>query len=130
MSQENVEIVQRYIHAGNRGDVDAMEAVLTPDFELDFSRASGPYRGVYQLDNWRQLLGDFAEAFESIRTEPDEFIDAGERVVVPHTHYFRGRDGIETRARDTWVTIRDGAIARICLYPERREALEAAGLEE
>jgi ketosteroid isomerase-like protein len=51
--------------------------------------------------------------------------------VVPHTHYFQGRDGIEVHARNTWlVTLRDGAIVLIRLYRERDEALEAAGLRD
>ncbi|MGH2993107.1 MAG: hypothetical protein ACRDL1_06185 [Solirubrobacterales bacterium] len=55
----------------------------------------------------------------------------GDHVVVPHTTHIRGRDGIEAQARTTsLVTIRDGKIERICLYQERQEALEAAGLSE
>ena len=77
------------------------------------------------------MAAEFYETFESVRTEPDEFIDAGDQVIVPHTHYMRGRDGIETRARDTWLcTVRDDTIIRLCLYPQLQEALEAAGLKE
>ena len=50
---------------------------------------------------------------------------------MPFTNLARGRDGIEVQARGIWVwTIRDGSIVRVCLYQERHEALEAAGLEE
>jgi ketosteroid isomerase-like protein len=120
MSQENVEIVRGFV-----------DSAMAPDAEVDFSRALGPYRGVYRLDEWRRLIDDFTETFEFVRTEPHEFIDADDHVVVPHTHYFRGRDGIETHARDTWVcTVRDGTIVRLCLYPELQEALKAAGLSE
>jgi hypothetical protein len=42
-----------------------------------------------------------------------------------------GRNGVEVEARVTWTwTIRDGVVVRLCLYQERHEALEAAGLEE
>ena len=52
-------------------------------------------------------------------------------MIVPQTGYTWGRDGIETTARITLVwTIRDGAIVRICLYQEKQDALEAAGLQE
>jgi ketosteroid isomerase-like protein len=52
-------------------------------------------------------------------------------VVTPFTNHLRGRDGIEVQARAVFLwTIRDGAIARMCLYQERREALEAVGLSE
>jgi ketosteroid isomerase-like protein len=131
MSQENVEVVRGFIEASNRRDLEASESAMAPDAEIDFSRAIGPYRGVYRRDEFWRLADEFYEAFEVVRTEPGEFIDAGDHVVVPHTHYFRGRDGIEATARDTWLCmVRDGTIVRLCLYPELREALEAVGLSE
>ena len=74
---------------------------------------------------------DLTEGLTSARLEPQEFIEAGEHVVVPCTFHATGRDGIELQARVTWTfTIRDGAVERICLYQERQEALEAVGLSE
>ena len=85
----------------------------------------------YGLDQIRQALEEFYEPWESVRYELDELIDAGEDVVASVTGYFRGRDGMEVRTRTAFVwTIRDGAIAHICFYQERREALEAVGLRE
>ncbi len=79
----------------------------------------------------RPFFTDFLDAFESTRVEPDEFIDTGDHVVVLQTGHLRGRDGIEVTARVCLVwTCRDGAIVRICLYRQKREALEAAGLSE
>ena len=131
MSQENVEIVRAAYDAYNRGDLDAALEHAAPDVELDWSRGVGPNSGVYKLDQMRSFFGDFTDTFESVRVEPDEFIEAGDHVVVPQTGYIRGRDGIEATARVSLVwTCRDGAIVRICLYQEKREALEAAGLQE
>ena len=48
MSQENVEIVKAAIDAMNRKDWDAAFQDAAPGFELDFSRALGPYRGRVQ----------------------------------------------------------------------------------
>src|SRR2546422_887928 len=121
MSQENVEIVRSAYYAYNRGDLDAALKDAAPDSELDWSRGIGPYRGIYKLDQMRSFFDDFADTFESIRVEPDEFIDTGEHVVVPQTGYIRGRDGIEATARITLVwTVRHSAIVRICLYQERQ----------
>ena len=131
MSQENVETVRATIDAYNRGDLDAALKDAAPEFELDWSRAVGPQRGVYRLDQIRAFFVDFLEAFESTRVEPDEFVEGGDHVVVPQTGYVRGRDGIEVTARVTLVwTIRNGAIERVSMYQERQEALEAAGLAE
>ena len=131
MSQENVEVVRAAFEAINRGDVDAMLTDAAPDFELDWSRAVGPQRGVFGRDEVPGLLREFDEPWESVRREADEFIEAGEQVVMPFTGYHRGRDGIEVQARGTLVwTIDDGAITRVTYYQERDEALEAAGLQE
>jgi len=131
MSQENVEVIRAALDAFNRGDFDAMLKYAAPDFELDWSRAVGPQRGVYKLDQARSFFDDFGDTFESIRVEPSEFIEVDDNVIVPQTGYTRGRDGIETTARITLIwTIRDGAIVRICLYQDKQDALEAAGLSE
>jgi ketosteroid isomerase-like protein len=131
MSEENVEITRAFLDAYNRGDWDSVLKDAAPNFEFDFSRARGPNRGVYGLDQVRGFMDELTETWESVRIEPHEFIDAGEHVVVPWTIHFGGRDGIEVQARNTWTfTIRDGAVERACLYEECREALEAAGLSE
>ena len=54
MSQENVEIVKAAIAAYNREDWDAMFKDAAPGFELDMSRAVGPWRGIYGLDQARR----------------------------------------------------------------------------
>lgn len=131
MSQENVEIVRLAFDAFNRGDIVAAMKDADPEAELDFSRALGPYRGVYRLDQVRGFLDDFTGTFEAVRMEPTEYLVAGEDVVLPLTIHFEGHDGIEATARGAQVwTIRDGLIVRVCMYQERQEALEAAGLEE
>ena len=54
MSQENVEIVKAAIDAYNREDWDAMFKDAAPGAEMDFSRAVGPWRGVFGLDQIRR----------------------------------------------------------------------------
>jgi ketosteroid isomerase-like protein len=131
MSQENVVIVKAAIDAVNREDWDAAFQDAAPGFELDFSRAIGPYRGVYRLDQARRFAKDFSATFESVRWEADQLIDAGEHVVFLGTIYYLGRDGIETTisAKQVW-TIREGAVERFVMYQERQDALEAVGLSE
>ncbi len=77
------------------------------------------------------FLDDYTEMFESVRAEQEEFIDAGEHVVVSLVVHVRGRDGVEASANSVQVwTIREGATERVCMYQEREQALEAAGLAE
>jgi ketosteroid isomerase-like protein len=131
MSQENVEIVKAAIDAVNRGDWDAAFQDAAPGFEQDFSRALGPWRGVFGLDQVQRIWEEFAASWESFRIEPHEFIEVGDHVVVPGTGHMVGRDGIEVEARLTPVwTIRNGAIERVTMYQERQDALEALGLSE
>ena len=132
MSQENVEIVKAKIDAYNREDWDAFFFKdAAPGFEMDFSRAVGPWRGVFGLDQIRRAWEDFREAWESVRLEPHEFIEAGDLVVVPGTMHGKGRGGIEVVSRITFVwTIRNGAIERVTMYQERQDALEDLGLSE
>ena len=132
MSQENVEIARAVINALDRGDIDAALKDAAPDFVFDFSRSVGLEAGVYKLDQMRTFFGRWVgEMWESSRFEADEFIEAGDLVMTPVTNLLRGRDGIEVQARGAWVwTFRDGSVARITFYPERQDALEAAGLRE
>jgi ketosteroid isomerase-like protein len=131
MSQENVEIVKANFDAVNRGDWDAAFQDAAPGFEQDFSRALGPWRGVFGLDQVQRIWEEFAASWESFRVEPHEFIEVGDHVVVPGTGHMVGRDGIEVEARVTFTwTIRDGAIERVCMFQEQGEALEALGLSE
>jgi ketosteroid isomerase-like protein len=126
-----LEIVKAVVDAFNRQDWDAALQYGAPGAEMDFSRALGPYRGIYALDQVRPFVADFAATFESIRLELDQLIEAGERVVLLGTIHFRGRDGIEATASaiQSW-TVRDGAIERMVMYQQREEALEAVGLLE
>ena len=131
MSQENVEIVKAANDALNRRDWDAAFQDAAPGFEYDLSRAVGPDRGIYGLDQARRNWEEFAASWESFRVEPHEFIEVGDHVVVPGTGHLVGRDGIEVETRVTNVfTIRDGAIERITMYQERQDALEDLGLSE
>jgi ketosteroid isomerase-like protein len=131
MPEENVKIVRAAIDAYNRDDGDAAFRDASAGLEYDLSRATGPYRGIYRLDQARRVFEEFVGMWASARAEPHEFIEAGDDVIVPWTAYMVGRDGIEVEARVAWTfTIRDGKIERICFYQEKAEALKAAGLSE
>jgi uncharacterized protein len=132
MSQENVEIVRRAIAAYNRRDFEAMRALNHPDVQLDWSASRGLEAGVYQgQEEVLRFYQNFLETFEEVNIEPDRFIESGESVVVPNSAQIRGRNGIETVARSALVfEVRSGRLARVCLYQETHEALEAAGLRE
>jgi ketosteroid isomerase-like protein len=132
MSRENVELVQRQIEALNRRDFDALRALGHPEVEVDWSASRGLEPRVYR--GWDEVMGFFQnlfESFERIHVKPDRFIDAGDSVVVPYSAEARGRHGVDTVARSALVyEVRGGRVARVCLYQETAQALEAVGLRE
>jgi ketosteroid isomerase-like protein len=131
MSQENVEIVRRGIEAFNRRDLKTWLATFRSDAEIDWSRARGPLKGVYRGHGELEVFWDEWLTFDWVEVEPHDLTEAGSEVVVPNTTTFRGRQGIEVVARIAFVfTVENGQIARLQMFQERAEALEAAGLRE
>jgi ketosteroid isomerase-like protein len=132
MSQENVELVRRAFDAYNRRDRDTLQALHHPDIEVDWSASPGPESRIYRgQEQAADFYDDFLDMFERVHLVPERFIDAGDAVVVPNSAELRGRDGIQTVARSTWVyEVRGGRIVRVRFYRATADALEAVGLQE
>ena len=131
MSEENVAIARRAFEALNRGDLPGAMKDLGTDFVFDFSRSVSLEQGVYGREDIPRFREAFVGLWESVRYEPEEFIEADDQVITPFRTYSRGRDGIELQTRTAWLwTFRDGRIVRITFFQDREEALEAAGLRE
>jgi hypothetical protein len=87
---------------------------------------------VHGRDGALQFLVTQMEAFELMWVDPLEFIDAGDRVVVP----VRIGGGRGTRASSlssnefTSGPHRGGKVRGLEIYPSRHQALEAVGLSE
>ena len=71
-------------------------------------------------------------AWDERRLDPEEFIDAGDCVVVLLHEFRRGKgSGVEIETDTAMVyEVRDRQVVRIQGYMNRAEALEAAGLSE
>jgi ketosteroid isomerase-like protein len=131
MTSDNVETVRRGYEALNEGGIEAALDFFDPDVEIDFPPEISPepqtLRGHEAIRRWFEVL---AEIMESVRIEPEEFIEAGNRVVVPVRLIGTGRgSGIEAVQRVTQVwTLRDGRAVRMDAYAEKASALEVVGL--
>jgi ketosteroid isomerase-like protein len=136
MSRENVEFVRRAYDAFNEGGVDAViRDYWSPEIVWDVSPMSIPGLGLYRgYDEARSFFDDWFGAFpfEEWEAEVEQLIDAGDQVIAMVTQRGRGRaSGVAAElAMGQVVTVRDGKIVRIDIYPGRNEALQAAGLSE
>jgi ketosteroid isomerase-like protein len=127
VSQASIEVIRRAIDAFNRRDLEAIRALHHNDVRMDWSASRGLEAGVYTgLSEVIRFFSTFFDMFDAIRVEAEEFIESGELIVVPNCAHMRGRDGIETIARSTFLfEVRDGRVASLCLYQETSDALRA-----
>lgn len=130
MSQENVDKARDFIAAYNRRDFDAAVSSFDPeiDWVLPARQSSDSCRGPEEVKRfWKGL----DETMEELRLEPQEFVDAGDRVATRLRYQGRGRESgleIETEMYHQVATIREGRIVRMEYFGSWPEALEAAGL--
>ena len=138
MSSENVEVVRRvydavFVQRDVAATMGGSESLVHADAEADWSSSVGPHQGVYRWQEGIETLwGSFTEAWDEWSTQPEDFIDAGDQVVVVNLLRARGKaSGVEVAARGAQVwTVRDGKVAAVKLYQDKDEALEAVGLRE
>lgn len=134
MSQENVKTVRDAFEAFLGGDQERTAQLVDP--EVEFHGTVGGIQegqiahGQSQID--KQFEEEDLEAWEERRLEPEDFIDAGDEVVVLLHEYRRGRgSGVELEAETAVVvTVSGGRVVRIQGYMDRAAALEAAGLSQ
>jgi ketosteroid isomerase-like protein len=128
MSQENVEIVRRLFDSYQRDDPAEALACLAPDVVYEVGQEV-PARG---RDEVRAMWERWESSWGQIEMTPEQFIDAGDHVIVAVHYSGRGRgSGIEFGSRTFDVyTLRDGLCVRKLEFNERSHALEAAGFSE
>jgi ketosteroid isomerase-like protein len=128
MSQGNVDLVRRALRA-RRSE---FEKVLDPEVRLDLSeRVFNPavYEGYDGIMRWRAEVGD---VWEFYRTEPEQFLEGDDVVVVVAREHARGKgSGIEVdRTTALLYRLSDGRVREIRLYHDQRQALRDAGLAD
>jgi ketosteroid isomerase-like protein len=132
MSQENVDFIRRAWEAYESGDFSAAWAPFSPDL-VTYIAPPLPVAGTYHgPEGLLQSLLDWAEGFDELVVTAEEFIDAGDQVVVRTRQKSRGAgSGVPVEADIYFVfTVSAGKTVRADVFNERSEALEAAGLAE
>ena len=132
MSQENVEIVQRFYDAWGRDEFPGPVELMHPEIEYVNPAGAiepGTRRG---LAAFSRALQKVFEGWETWQMKPEQFNDAGDQVAVVVRYRARGRaSGVEVEGRESALwTLREGKVVRYAWFHEAADALEAAGLAE
>src|SRR5205807_9490082 len=109
------------------------DALLEDFYDADavyYSRADEPDTGVYRgREAIRGLMRMWRDTFAQFSFDVDEYIDAGDVLVMPGWVSVRGRGSTAAiREPYTWVAkMRGGRVVEVREYHTKEEALEALG---
>jgi ketosteroid isomerase-like protein len=131
MSQQNVDKTIDFIESYNRRDFDAATRFFDPevDWVLPALERSDSCKGPVEI---RRFWEGLDETFEELRLDPQESVDAGDRVAVRLRYYGRGKKSgaeLETEMYHQVTTFRDGMMVQIEYFTSWPAALEAAGVD-
>jgi uncharacterized protein len=130
VGESNAEQVRRAYDALREGGPDAILEFIDPQFEAEappeLSVEPQTYRGKEGVKRWFDL---FYEVVDEVRLEPEEFVEAGDDVVVPLQLVVKGHEsGVEVAQSLTQVwTMRDGRATRMQAFPDKETALRSLG---
>lgn len=129
MSRENVDIVKKLYEALVAGDWEQATDFVVP--EVEFHGTVGGLeegRVARGIDQYRHVDEEDLEAWDERRLEAEDFVDAGDWVVILQRELRRGKgSGVEVEAEIAILAeLRDGRVTRIQGYMDRGAAIEAA----
>ncbi len=130
MSQENVEIIRAIYDGWLRGDAGFDR--FDPEITMFESETLPGAVSAVGIDAVRRYIESFTKYWAEIRFEPEEYIDAGDQVVVVARLVGRGKSSGVAVER-TWAyvwAVRGSKALRMDGYASRGEAIKAAGLAE
>lgn len=132
MFWEDVERLRGAYEDFNQGaGVEAILERLGPKFQVR-DRESAPDRETrYGREGIKRLFDSYMEAFDALRLEPEEFIDAGDKIVVSLRQQVRGKGSgavVVGRIAHVW-TISDGEVLQLRIFGDKETALEALRAE-
>jgi ketosteroid isomerase-like protein len=140
MSRENVDLVHSsyevlaelreekpgILERAFRESFDAELEVRIPEA---YPEGAQVFRGPVGLKRW---VDSTREIWDEWRFEPEEFLDAGDQVVVLVRVVARGGSSgvsLDRKTAHVW-TLRDGRVVRCEVYLDRSAAIEAVGVRE
>jgi ketosteroid isomerase-like protein len=132
VSQDKIEIVERFFEARSRGDLSYL-AFVDPEAEFDLSESRSTYRGIYRgHEEIRKQWEGLQEAWAETELRPEDPVVVGEQVVVTVQISAQGRSsGVKLEGQGANVfTFRGGKIVHFKLFQTKAEALAAVLAEE
>ena len=125
MSAENVQLLRDGYAALARQDIPAALAAFDPSIEWNVPD-SLPFGGTYRgHDAVTGFFGTLAEVWQSLSVEPEEFIDAGDTVVVLARDRATGAGGtFDDRTVHLW-RMRDGKAISFTEFLDTAKSLQA-----
>jgi len=125
--ESNVEKVRQALSSGPEG----LLALLDDDVEWDYVGAFPESATYHGPDAVRRFFAQWVGAFDDFGLEAEEFIDGGDHVLLRMRQWGRGKATGAPVENRMWqvFTFREGRIVHCRGYPEKAEALMAAGLE-
>jgi uncharacterized protein len=131
MSQREIDLIRAGFDAVNRGDTEAVLALLDPAIEWEPDQRT-PFAGTHRgREAVRELMQNLLAPFDQMRMEPEQFFEIDDKVVVFVRQVAKPKGSeMEMVARIGYLwTIRDGKAIRCQVFGRREEALEAAGID-
>jgi ketosteroid isomerase-like protein len=131
VAEEYVERLRRGYAAFKEGGVEAILDQVAPELELS-DRESAPDREtLVGGEGIVELVRLNMEVFDELELDPQEFIDAGDLVLVVLRMHVRGRSSgvpVDAEACHVWE-FSEGHARRMQAYASKRRAIEALGLD-
>jgi ketosteroid isomerase-like protein len=135
MSRNDVDVVRGILEAGLNLDPrhestwGKASEWLDPGFEYREDPAlpgAATYKGIAAF---REVVCAYREALSEMRFKMEEYVDAGDRVLVVINWWARGKSGVEAEMRQAGIfTVREGKIASWQVVFDCDEAFRAVGL--
>jgi ketosteroid isomerase-like protein len=127
---ENVEIVRRVWETWERGDLTGWLELVSDD--LVTRRVGLDNATFHGKEGFLEQAAEWSEGFAEWSVAAEEFIDAGDQVVVRNHQAARGEASGVPIEMDFWFvhTVSQGKIVRVDMFVNERDALHAAGLKE
>lgn len=127
MSSDDIQTLRGAYEAFARQDIPAVMAAFHEDIEWR-GPDSVPWGGDYHgHDGVGQFFGQLGQYWQELSVEPEEFIDAGETIIVLVNISGTGAGGsTQSKSLHLW-RVRDGKAASFTEYPDTARALQATG---